>query len=337
MGFIRFFCSKNRMIDTLKVRIRKEDVHMLVFGPVPSRRLGRSLGINNIPPKHCSYSCLYCQVGSTTATEIQPRAFYSPEAIFDAVEEHLEKLKARKETVDYLTFVPDGEPTLDPGLGKSIELLRGLKIKIAIISNASLVWQNHVREILKMADWVSLKVDSVDALIWRRINRPCEGLDLDDILSGMLAFADEFKGTLVTETMLLDGINTADDSIERLTAFLQKLAPHKVYLAIPTRPTAESSVNAPSAETLNRIYQTVNRIMPNVELLTGYEGDGFASTGNFTEDILAITAVHPMRKDAVLKLLGKTGSDWSAVQQLLLLGKLREIDYQGSYFYLRAD
>ncbi|MGZ8160751.1 MAG: radical SAM protein [Methylobacter sp.] len=143
--------------------IEKNDVLMLVFGPVPSRRLGRSLGINNIPPKHCSYSCLYCQVGPTKATETQPRAFYSPEAIFDAVKQHLENLKARKETVDYLTFVPDGEPTLDAGLGKSIELLRGLNIKIAIISNASLIWQNQVREMLKMADWVSLKVDSVDA------------------------------------------------------------------------------------------------------------------------------------------------------------------------------
>jgi wyosine [tRNA(Phe)-imidazoG37] synthetase (radical SAM superfamily) len=310
---------------------------MLVFGPVPSRRLGRSLGINNIPPKHCSYSCLYCQVGSTKATETQPRAFYSPEAVFDAVKQHLEKLKAQKETVDYLTFVPDGEPTLDANLGKSIELLRSLNIKIAVISNASLIWQNQVREILKVADWVSLKVDSVDASVWRRINRPCEGLELDDILSGMLAFAADFKGMLVTETMLLEGINTADDSIERLAAFLQKLVPDKVYLSIPTRPTAESSISAPGAETLNRIYQCVSRIMPDVELFTGYEGDVFASTGNFTEDILAITAVHPMRKDAILKLLAKTAQDWSVVQQLLDNGKLREIEYQGNYFYLRTD
>jgi wyosine [tRNA(Phe)-imidazoG37] synthetase (radical SAM superfamily) len=276
-------------------------------------------------------------VGPTKATETQPRAFYSPEAVFDAVKQHLEKLKARKETIDYLTFVPDGEPTLDANLGKSIELLRNLNIKIAVISNASLIWQNQVREILKMADWVSLKVDSVDASVWRRINRPCEGLEMDNILSGMLAFAVDFKGMLVTETMLLEGINTADDSIKRLTAFLQKLAPDKVYLAIPTRPTTDRSVCSASAETLNRIYQCVSRIMPDVELLAGYEGDAFASTGNFIEDLLAITAVHPMRKDAVLKQLGKTGQDWSAVQQLLVLGKLREIDYQGNYFYLRTD
>jgi wyosine [tRNA(Phe)-imidazoG37] synthetase (radical SAM superfamily) len=119
-----------------------------------------------------------------------------------------------------LTFVPDGEPTLDVGLGKTIELLRGLDIKIAVISNASLIWQPKVREILKMADWVSLKVDSVDAPVWRRINRPCEGLELNHILSGMSAFADEFKGILATETMLLEGINTEHDSVERLAAFL---------------------------------------------------------------------------------------------------------------------
>jgi len=152
------------------------ELTMLVFGPVPSRRLGRSLGINNIPPKHCSYSCLYCQVGSTKATEMRPGHFYKPESIYQAVCQHLDKLKATNETVDSLTFVPDGEPTLDAGLGKSIELLRGLNIKIAVISNASLIWQHEVREILKMADWVSLKVDSVDASIWRTINRPCERL-----------------------------------------------------------------------------------------------------------------------------------------------------------------
>lgn len=310
---------------------------MLVFGPVPSRRLGRSLGINNIPPKHCSYSCLYCQVGPTKATEMRHGYFYKPESIYQAVSQHLEKLKATNETVDYLTFVPDGEPTLDAGLGKSIELLRGLNIKIAVISNASLIWQPKVREILKMADWVSLKVDSVEESVWRHINRPCENLELNSILSGMLAFAEDFSGTLVTETMLLEGINTGQESVERLATFLRQLVPDKVYLAIPTRPTADSSVRAAGAESLNRIYQTGSLVVSGVELLTGYEGNAFASAGNFVEDLLAITAVHPMRKDAVLKLLGKTSGNWSSVEQLLDSGKLREIEYQGNFFYIRVN
>lgn len=310
---------------------------MIVFGPVPSRRLGRSLGINNIPPKHCSYSCLYCQVGPTKATEIRPRAFYEPEYLFDEIAKHLEKLKRCGETVDYLTFVPDGEPTLDAGLGRAIELLRVLDIKIAVISNASLISERQVRENLKLADWVSLKVDAVDRSIWQRINRPHEELDLERILSGMLTFAGEFTGTLATETMLLEDINTGQDSTNRLASFLLKLAPEIVYLSIPTRPTADSNVYAACAETLTRVYQTVNEVMPRVELLSGYEGNAFSSTGDFVEDILAITAVHPMRKDAVMKLLEKNHQDWRVVQILLNQGKLKEVDYQGHSFYVRSS
>jgi len=105
---------------------------MLIFGPVPSRRLGRSLGINNIPPKSCTYSCVYCQVGPTARTEVVPRAFYAPARIVREVKRHLSRLRERGERVDYLTFVPDGEPTLDDQLGETIERLRPLGIPIAV-------------------------------------------------------------------------------------------------------------------------------------------------------------------------------------------------------------
>lgn len=97
--------------------------NLLTFGPVPSRRLGRSLGINNIPPKFCSYSCVYCQVGPTLKTEIVPRAFYTPERIQSEVRQHLAQVRERGEHIDYLTFVPDGEPSLDARLGETIEAL----------------------------------------------------------------------------------------------------------------------------------------------------------------------------------------------------------------------
>lgn len=102
----------------------------IAFGPVPSRRLGRSLGINNIPPKHCSYACVYCQVGPTPAQEITPRPFYPPEEILRQVRGRVEAVRARGEAVDYLTFVPDGEPTLDSRLGESIDALRELGLPI---------------------------------------------------------------------------------------------------------------------------------------------------------------------------------------------------------------
>jgi wyosine [tRNA(Phe)-imidazoG37] synthetase (radical SAM superfamily) len=309
---------------------------MIVFGPVPSRRLGRSLGINNIPPKHCSYSCIYCQVGPTKATEIEPRVFYQPEHVFNEVKTRVMKLKEQQEPIDYLTFVPDGEPTLDDNLGKTIELLRDLDIKIAIITNSSLIWRKKVREILQMADWVSLKIDSVNQSLWQRINQPDKHLNLQKILLEMLSFAEDFDGFLATETMLLEGLNTDDANIAGLVEFLQKLAPSKAYLAIPTRPTAEQAIYAPDVDVLNHIYQTVNQGIPEVELLTGYEGNAFASSGNVVKDLLAITAVHPMRIEAVQTLLDKTKTNWDIVRELIEKNKLREIEYNGNTFFLRS-
>ena len=112
---------------------------MIAFRPVPSRRLGRSLGINNIPAKICSYSCAYCQVGRTLQMELKRRSFYSPQEIYQEVLEKVNRSESMGQAIDYLTFVPDGEPTLDINLGQEIDMLRSLGIRIAVISNASLI------------------------------------------------------------------------------------------------------------------------------------------------------------------------------------------------------
>lgn len=123
----------------------------IAFCPVPSRRLGRSLGINNIPPKHCSYSGIYCQVGPTAAQEVTPREFYSLQEIRCQVEQRLQAVRARGEAVDCLTFVPDGEPTLDSQLGKAIDSLRDLGLPIVVISNSTLIGREDVRAVLNRA------------------------------------------------------------------------------------------------------------------------------------------------------------------------------------------
>ncbi|MCP3869825.1 MAG: radical SAM protein [Gammaproteobacteria bacterium] len=308
---------------------------MIAFGPVPSRRLGRSLGVNNIPPKHCTYSCLYCQVGPTVNEEIVPRAFYEPEEIRQAVESRVKAVSEAGESIDYLTFVPDGEPTLDVNLGTTIELLRPLGIKIAVISNGSLIWHKRVQETLRQADWVSLKVDCVEDGVWRGINRPHPDLELKTILSGMLDFASGYKGLLTSETMLVGRVNVTSDGILNLAEFLHKFNPHKAYLSIPTRPPAEAGCHSPGEEQLNRVYQIVKQYVADVEYLTGYEGDAFASSGDPVKDILSIAAVHPMREDAVRELLKKTGSPWDIVEGIIEQGKLRECVYEGRKFYVR--
>lgn len=208
----------------------------IVFGPVPSRRLGRSLGINNIPPKSCSYSCLYCQVGATHGKQIEPHIFYSPDEIYQRVSAQLEELHRTDQLVEYLTFVPDGEPTLDRNLARTIERLRPLDIPIAVISNASLLWQDQVRAAISKADWVSLKIDSVNDQIWGQLNRPHPKLQLDRVLGGIQAFSLEFRGTCVTETMLISGVNDNDENIAGIADFIQGINVACSYLAIPTRP-----------------------------------------------------------------------------------------------------
>jgi wyosine [tRNA(Phe)-imidazoG37] synthetase (radical SAM superfamily) len=308
---------------------------LTIFGPVPSRRLGQSLGIGNVPAKTCSYSCVYCQVGPTPATNIEPRAFWSPEIIIDAVARHVQTLRERGERVDYLTFVPDGEPTLDVHLGEEIDGLRPLGIPIAVISNGSLAWNAHVRGSLGKADWVSLKVDAADEATWRRVNRPHGTLRMATILDGMLTFAREFRGELATETMLVNGVNDDDTAIDTAAAFVERLAPAIAYIAAPTRPPAEPWVQPASEEATNRAYQRFAEQLPRVELLTGFEGTTFGSTGDAARDLLAITAVHPMREESVAALLAKCGADRTVVDRLIADHKLRPVTYRDHVFYLR--
>jgi wyosine [tRNA(Phe)-imidazoG37] synthetase (radical SAM superfamily) len=305
------------------------------FGPVPSRRLGKSLGINNIPAKICTYSCVYCQVGQTTEMPRDRRFFYEPEAIFRDVQRRLAKAKEASEHVDYLTFVPDGEPTLDVNLGKAIMLLKALDVPVGVITNSSLLWRDDVREELGRADWVSLKIDAVQEAIWRRVNRPHNAIKLPRILDGMHAFAKAFSGKLVTETMLIRGVNDNDDCMKAVAAFLHVLQPSKAYLSIPTRPPAQKQVRGPDEAALNRLYQLLADKVKQVEYLIGYEGDAFALTGDIEKDILSITAVHPMREEAVRMMLSRAGSSREVVDRMLARGDLAETKYDGHVFYLR--
>lgn len=308
---------------------------MITFGPVPSRRLGRSLGINNIPPKECSYSCVYCQVGRTLTMQTDRRTYYTPDTIVNEVRSRIEKAREQNDPIDYLTFVPDGEPTLDENLGELIRRLGPFGIKTAVITNSSLLWREDVHEELCRADWVSVKVDAVREETWRNVNHPHRSLNLDAILQGILEFSRIYPGELATETMLVRDRNDSREQLEEIAAYLSQVSPSSTYLSIPTRPPADRRVSSPDETVINHAYQIFQQKLEHVEYLIGYEGNAFSSTGNFEEDILSITAVHPMQEEAVRELLNRTDSEWEIMHRLIKEEKLAEIEHRGRKFFVR--
>jgi len=312
-----------------------EDVQRIAFGPVPSRRLGQSIGINNIPPKICTYSCIYCQLGKTHTLQITRKPFYTPQEIVAAVNQKIQGTKEKKEAIDYLTFVADGEPTLDSNLGEEIELLKALGIKIAVITNSSLIWKKDVRDDLVKADCVSLKIDTVDQEIWHHINRPHGSLKLRDILDGMSEFLHSFSGNLVTETMLIQDVNDETEGLEKVAGFIAGLSPKKSYISIPIRPPAEKWVKSAGENEVNRAFQIFKEQGIEAEYLIGYEGNTFAFTGNIEEDLLGIMSVHPIREDGVKELLSKANANWSIIEKLLVQKKVIQTEYNDKKFYMR--
>ena len=309
---------------------------MISFGPISSRRLGLSLGINNIVSgKVCSYSCIYCQVGNTINRSTERQTFYDPEKLVKEVGNHLEKL-GKAYVPDYITFVANGEPTLDINLGKEIRLLKKYGIPVAVITNASLISHKSVQQDLMQADWVSVKIDTVDEVVWKKINRPSVRMDLEPILDGIIIFSSEYKGNLHTETMLIHGYNDDLSQLKQTAFFISGLHPKMSWLSIPTRPPALKEVMPVSETKITRAWHLFQNNNINTELLTGFEGTNTGFTGDAYNDILNITAVHPLREDTIEELLEKDKSDSSVIEALVKRGLIKSLDYNGKTYYVRS-
>lgn len=313
----------------------KNDTNEIVFGPVPSRRLGRSLGINNIPEKNCSYSCIYCQVGKTDRLTSKRNEFYNPGKIFGEVSRKLQYLKKTREKIDYITFVSDGEPTLDINIGKSIGKLKSTGIKIAVITNSSMLWDKETRNDLMKADLVSVKIDTADPETWHRINRPHGRLNLEEIIAGIIEFSRLFSGKLVTETMLVKDINDSIKSVTETAKTIRKINPAVSYILVPTRPPAEKYVSAPPDGIINRAYQIYNTAAGKTELIIYSEGTEFTFMEDKERELLGILAVHPMQYDALHEYLRKSHSDIKFVNRLIKENILTKVKYGNKYFLMK--
>ncbi len=309
------------------------DKFKYVFGPVPSRRLGYSLGINNLPSKICSYSCIYCQLGATKALTIRRYGYSDPDRIVDEILTVLKK----DVNVDYITFVPNGEPTLDLNLGKIVETLREETAKpLAILTNASLIWMSDVFDDLLKFDLVSIKIDATMDL-WRQVNRPHPDLEYDRVLEGIMNFSETYDREIITETMLIHHINTSRGTLENIATVIQDIKPKKAYLSIPIRPPTENWVKKPTEEELVLAYAVFSRKIgeDRVEILGHLEPFDFQVRDDPIGYILATTRVHPLSIEYAKKILSKCGLDPEKVLQKLFDKQLIKIvEFEDKKFIL---
>ncbi len=299
-----------------------------IYGPVPSRRLGISLGVSPIPKKTCNYSCIYCQLGRTNHMTNTREMFYKVEDIISEFEIRL------KENIsfDVITIVGEGEPTLYLGLGKLIEELKKRTDKpIAVITNGALLYEKSVREELLLSDIVLPTLDAYDEEIFKKINRPHGSISYKKVLDGLIKFSKQFKGKLWLEMMFIKGYNNDLTSILKYKELLAKINYDKLYLNTPIRPPAESFVEA-----------LTNKEMKNIEeLLDGISIDLLDSKGFFSdisdhiEAILSIIKRHPMNQYEIKGFLNTRNC--VNIEEVIL--KLRQdsrvevINYKGYYTF----
>jgi wyosine [tRNA(Phe)-imidazoG37] synthetase (radical SAM superfamily) len=306
-----------------------------VFGPVPSRRLGQSLGIDTIPLKTCNWNCVYCQLGRTRPLTNERREYIPAEEILLEAETAL-KSRANGE-VDWVTFVGSGEPTLHSRLG---ELIRGVKnmtaLPVAVITNGTLLYMPNVREELSAADAVLPTLDAGTAELYRKINRPHPQVTFERLVEGLTAFRREYHGKLWVEVMLVQGLNDSLRALEDIAKILERVKPDAVHINLPTRPPAETWVRPTDEEGLMRAIsifgQTAEVVHPAEGSfdLSGYE--------NITDAVIGIITRHPMRQDELERTLARwsPGQVKEALANLEADGRAHIVERYGVRFWNAA-
>ena len=245
-----------------------------IFGPVPSRRLGRSLGVDIVPFKTCSYDCIYCQLGHTTCRTIKRREWVPMDAVLDELKL---KLNCRP---DYITLSGSGEPTLHSRLGEIIEHIQAMTaVPVAVLTNGSLLWQKEVREEVALADVVLPSLDAPDPERFEFINRPHPDITFERLVDGLEAFRREFTGKYWLEVMLLDGYTSLPPQVRQLADWTRRIRPDKVQLNTAVRPPAEDFAMAvPQA----RLTKLAGLFSPKAEVVAEYcqQGKRFATDAN---------------------------------------------------------
>lgn len=288
-----------------------------VFGPVPSRRLGQSLGVDTIPLKTCNWNCVYCQLGRSVPLVNERREYVPRKQIISEVQSALESNPPA--SIDWVTFVGSGEPLLHSGMGWMLRQVQQITdLPVAVITNGALLYKPDVRAEIVSAQAVLPSLDAGNPRLYRKINRPYPQLTFERLVEGLAAFRQEYTGELWVEVMLIQGLNDSPQALEEMALALQRIQPDQVHLNLPTRPPAETWVQSPDEQTMQRARAMFGEVSQVVSPKEGYLG--FNQNDPLTEVILGLITRHPMQEETLVAGL----SAWTAEEVQAALLQLKE-------------
>lgn len=310
------------MLDHSQIPLR-------VYGPVPSRRLGLSLGVDIIPFKNCTFNCIYCQLGKTVRHSGRRGRFFIASEILAQVREAIDS----NPQIDHITFSGSGEPTLNATIGKLIRQIKTMTdIPVAVLTNSSLLTRRSVRKELAAADIVVPSLDAARAATFLRVNRPLPSLKIEKIIRGLETFRREYRGRLWLEVMLIKGINDSRADIQALKKAITKIRPDRVQLNTAIRPPAEKWAKPLSRRALETIKKELGE---RAEIVAEFRGRPRSPAGrNLEEAILTMVKRRPVTLLDITAALGRDEKDIRPhVDSLLRSKKIRRMRHRGSAYF----
>ncbi len=274
-----------------------------VFGPVPSRRLGLSLGVNLIPYKVCTFNCVYCELGKTTELTVERRPYYNADDIESSFTEYIKRVKK----IDYVTFSGSGEPTLNTELSKVIGFVKEhYNYRIAVLTNGSLMFRKDVREDLALADVVIPSLDTVKENTFKKLNMPHNSLTVGSMIDGIARFAEDFAGDVWLEVLFVNGFNDSDEELASLIDALKIIKPTKVQIGTVDRPPSYKTAKRVRQDRMMEIFTVLSTNLPNisVEMIGSFSGDGENFGGDLENSILKLINVRPCSKEELSVVFG---------------------------------
>lgn len=304
--------------------------YRFLYGPVPSRRLGRSLGVDIVNYKYCTYDCIYCQLGKTTEKTVIRAPFISPDEVLEEIKRFL---RDEKIPIDYVSLSGSGEPTLHSGIKDIIEGIKKItEIPVAVITNGSLLYLEKVRQALLSADLILPSMDAVSIEIFEKINRPAPGLSIDEIINGLIEFRKIYKGEIWLEILFCKGVNDDEAEVLKMLEVIEKINPHNIHLNTVVRPPTEKWVKALTQKEMEEIQKVFG---PKASIISEFNRHPSEVPTTETEnEILRILKRRPLSLGDISKLIGIDEPILEKmVEPMISEGKIKKKNFGASIFY----